>query len=275
MKKAFTLIELLVVVAIISILAAILFPVFGRARENARRSSCQSNLKQIGLGTLLYMQDNDEAIYPFNYAIPGGSQHWTGQTLGASLFPERGLLQPYLKSVPIQDCPSAGDIPGNGLFARIAYAPNNAYLNPNITIPGPPPRVIARTARLAEISTPAETILMADSGFLGNLNGQLTRITGLSTPFGTVASESGIVETSTPTMAASNIHGRHLGTANVLWMDGHVKAMRPTLRTTNQSAVVTVQMLRDNNLGDLLPANNRTGIPARDNFYYRLDKDAP
>lgn len=62
-KKGFTLIELLVVIAIIAILAAILFPVFARARENARRASCQSNLKQIGLGILQYAQDYDER-YP-------------------------------------------------------------------------------------------------------------------------------------------------------------------------------------------------------------------
>jgi prepilin-type N-terminal cleavage/methylation domain-containing protein len=49
-KSGFTLIELLVVIAIISLLAAILFPVFGRARENARRATCQSNMKQIALG---------------------------------------------------------------------------------------------------------------------------------------------------------------------------------------------------------------------------------
>ena len=59
-KKAFTLIELLVVIAIIALLAAILFPVFARARENARKSSCQNNLKQIGIGLLQYVQDYDE-----------------------------------------------------------------------------------------------------------------------------------------------------------------------------------------------------------------------
>src|SRR5690242_3494722 len=60
--QGFTLIELLVVIAIIALLAAILFPVFGRARENARRSSCQSNLKQMALGCIQYAQDYDEKL---------------------------------------------------------------------------------------------------------------------------------------------------------------------------------------------------------------------
>ena len=61
---AFTLIELLVVIAIIAILAAILFPVFARARENARRASCQSNEKNIALGFKQYIQDNGEKYPP-------------------------------------------------------------------------------------------------------------------------------------------------------------------------------------------------------------------
>src|SRR6185503_6823587 len=61
-KHGFTLIELLVVIAIIAILAAILFPVFSRAKENARRTSCASNLKQIGLGFMQYTQDFDERL---------------------------------------------------------------------------------------------------------------------------------------------------------------------------------------------------------------------
>jgi prepilin-type N-terminal cleavage/methylation domain-containing protein len=78
-KKAFTLIELLVVIAIIAILASILFPVFARARENARRASCLSNLKQIGLATMMYTQDYDEG-YPYALTLiptdantPGGT----------------------------------------------------------------------------------------------------------------------------------------------------------------------------------------------------------
>src|SRR5438067_13389718 len=69
---AFTLIELLVVIGIIAILAAILFPVFARARESARRSTCLSNLKQIGTSTLMYLQDYDDT-YPSGLvlAVPG------------------------------------------------------------------------------------------------------------------------------------------------------------------------------------------------------------
>jgi prepilin-type N-terminal cleavage/methylation domain-containing protein len=67
--RGFTLIELLVVIAIIAILAAILFPVFARARENARRASCQSNLKQMALASAQYTQDYDERLAPGYFPI--------------------------------------------------------------------------------------------------------------------------------------------------------------------------------------------------------------
>src|ERR1700722_4415731 len=70
--NGFPLIELLVVIAIIALLAAILFPVFARARENARRATCQSNLKQLGLGMLQYEQDHDER-FPAGLPYPAGT----------------------------------------------------------------------------------------------------------------------------------------------------------------------------------------------------------
>src|ERR1700678_313395 len=89
-RKGFTLIELLVVIAIIAILAAILFPVFAQAREKARTISCLSNTKQIGLASMMYVQDYDEMFY--SQPWPGGcpdsqTGYWTDG-------PSEGLVQP-------------------------------------------------------------------------------------------------------------------------------------------------------------------------------------
>jgi prepilin-type N-terminal cleavage/methylation domain-containing protein/prepilin-type processing-associated H-X9-DG protein len=100
--KGFTLIELLVVIAIIAILAAILFPVFSRARENARRSSCQSNLKQLSLAVLQYAQDNDDRL--------SGA---TGTGCSTQLNLWHSAYMPYIKSSQTLFCPSVKSYTGN------------------------------------------------------------------------------------------------------------------------------------------------------------------
>lgn len=92
--RGFTLIELLIVIAIISILAAILFPVFARARENARRTSCLSNVRQLGMAFQQYFQDYDE-----QFPLLGKG---TGNA-GTSWF---FTMQPYIKSTQMLRCPS-------------------------------------------------------------------------------------------------------------------------------------------------------------------------
>ena len=97
MKRGFTLIELLVVIAIIAILAAILFPVFARAREKARQASCSSNLKQIGLASIMYAQDYDE-----NYTRSGVDLTGDGQ----ANYCWQDMLYPYVKNLQLYLCPS-------------------------------------------------------------------------------------------------------------------------------------------------------------------------
>src|SRR5688500_1438950 len=121
-NKGFTLIELLVVIAIIAILAAILFPVFGRARENARRSSCQSNLKQIALSVAQYVQDYDERFPP----SMGNDGNGAGQWVFPATVGWYATLQPYCKSTQIWQCPSEarGIHQGTANGSQTDYIPN-------------------------------------------------------------------------------------------------------------------------------------------------------
>lgn len=128
-RRAFTLIELLVVIAIIGILSALLFPVFAKAREKARQAACSSNMKQIGLGILQYVQDYDET-YPltcYGYTLGVGNQYIPGQ-----FYYWEQAINPYVKSTAVYICPSNpknGEYPGSpAATTPISYAANGYSL---------------------------------------------------------------------------------------------------------------------------------------------------
>jgi prepilin-type N-terminal cleavage/methylation domain-containing protein len=140
-RRGFTLIELLVVIAVISILAALLFPVFSRARESARRTSCLSNVRQLGQAFLMYAGDSDETL-PNAADGPEGTQRTGGwiyyrrfpandtQTERNSFDPTDGGLFPYVKGAQVYVCPSDSE----GRLSGNSYAANSCLFNGSVLI---------------------------------------------------------------------------------------------------------------------------------------------
>ena len=260
--QGFTLIELLVVIAIIAILAAILFPVFQSVRENARRASCASNMKQIGLAATQYLQDADETepICVFDKKNAAGANvltTWCNE------------LQPYIKNWRIFRCPTEGGDPfgmwgarslgpasndGDGVAGAgwwawgPSYAMNVDYLNPNLGCTngadygsgnyldgaaGPP-------AKDNQIQAPSQTIFAVESRPLMNAypymewaespagytapDACVSWAWGTDNPWVTVGAGQPGDE---PAFPAERLSVRHGGGSNVLFCDGHVKWLTP------------------------------------------------
>lgn len=221
-SAGFTLIELLVVVAIIGLLAAILFPVFSRVRENARRASCQSNLKQIGASVMQYMQDYDEAC-PLSWY-----NAQTGDAVSYNYVVRwMDMVYPYVKSDQVFSCPSLKNrvylpgtpnvsAPSNNYGGYIVnndfYTPNNAWTAPASTAgAGAVPKEIVTSAKFAQ---PANTIWYCDGD--GSSENEAIGETQIGAAAPTYSND---------TISFHHLVFRHLRLANFLFCDGHVKAM--------------------------------------------------
>ncbi len=234
----FTLIELLVVIAIICILASILFPVFARARENARRTSCLNNIKQMSLGMLQYSQDYDERFHGAsarNTPFPGVG--WAG------------AIYPYVKSSQVYRCPNDTN-EGNSTNVPVSYAFNYYAASTALAAHQYPAMGILFSEISGTDVNVTDLLEVGSANYSAIDNGQILLWADSSgvvkcCKFGDAVYHTrgaGVLDHSKGRMDDSDEWGpqptqpRHFNGANYAFMDGHAKWVRPqAVRSFNYS----------------------------------------
>jgi prepilin-type N-terminal cleavage/methylation domain-containing protein/prepilin-type processing-associated H-X9-DG protein len=249
-SHGFTLLELLIVVAIIGLLAAILFPVFARVRENARRGRCQSNLKQIGLGIQMYTQDYDDRYPQASYKDtsysgvdnppPGG---WVSDySRGLQQVAWHNLIEPYTKNSQIFICPSTPKLTvKNGIknLAEGQVGINLALIQRRNSWNDAAPNSLSR------VVSPVGTYAVFDCGTNILNPGEAVTPSGENGYLPGAGPYAGSLASSQAYKQNDFQNGRHFGGVNMLFADGHVKWLKSELVVAEARKYTTDHFVAD------------------------------
>lgn len=221
-QRGFTLVELLVVIAIIGVLAALLVPALARGKSAARRTACTSNLRQLGLASQMYWDDNDGKMFPYRSGSDAkGTRYWFGWIArGAegdrSFDVEQGAVYPYLKARGIEICPSfnynSRFLKQKATGASYGYG-YNLHLSPPLA---------KSSLRITQIKHQEQVGLFADSA-------QVNTFQSPASPSNPMLEEFYYFNKSEPT-----VQFRHQDRANVVFLDNHVESKKMAIDSQDE-----------------------------------------
>jgi len=227
----FTLVELLIVIAIIALLVSILLPSLSKARQLARKAVCSTNLRGLAVANSIYAEENDSHYVLAAKDMWGDNlKRWHGERdeINEVFDPQEGPMRPQLGSNGIKQCPSFTDaLETAGQSAAFeagcgGYGYNASYVGARTDRYGAAAEAFLHSAAASDVRVPAETIMFTDTAYAEEVGDSRRKIaySFCEPPFWQLQA-GGPPSNSRPN---PTVHFRHLGKANVAWMDGHVSS---------------------------------------------------